>query len=73
MARRERKLLLAVVIAEHMNVAALLQTGKARRADIGFGKVSYPQVSHEGTTNRFERISSGGFCIRACLMGRCKS
>ena len=38
MGRRGRKLFLAVVVAEHMEVAALLQTGKARRAGIRFGK-----------------------------------
>ena len=43
MGRRERKLLLAVVIAEYMKVAAPLLTGKARRADIGFGKVRDPR------------------------------
>ena len=43
MGRRGRKLFLTVVVAEHMEVAALLQTGKARRAGIRFGKIRDPR------------------------------
>ena len=59
MGRRGRKLFLAVVVAKHMKVAALyrqvelvvlayasekLQTGRARRAGIRFGKVRDPRT-----------------------------